>query len=64
MGLSGLFRTSLLISVTLALRLPAWESVINEGFVNMSAVGCREAVSFDFIVSAEKHSGIFVQVNV
>lgn len=48
MGLPGLFRTSLLISVTLGPRSPSWESVINEGFVNISTVGCRGAASFDF----------------
>ena len=48
MGLPGLFHTSPLISVTLGPRSPAWESVINEGFVNMSTVGCRGAASFDF----------------
>lgn len=64
MGLSSLFRTSPLISVTLGLRSPGWESVINEGFVNKSTVGCREALSFDFNVSAERHSSIFVKANV
>lgn len=64
MGLASLFRTSLLISVTLGLCLPGWESAINEGFVNMSTDGCTETVSFDLNASAERHSSIFVRANV
>lgn len=59
MGLSSSFHTRPLISVMLVLILPGQESVINEGFVNMSAVGCWETVSFHFSVPAENLSDIY-----
>lgn len=58
--LCGLFHTSLLISVTLVLCLLGQKSVIKESFVNMSTIGCRETVSFDFNVLAKRPSSVIL----
>lgn len=61
LGSWAYFSTSFLISLMLLPRSLGRESKINEGFVNMSAVGACEAASFTFQCQLKGSPSYFLQ---